>query len=195
MRPSILAAKALCVALVLAIAMPVQAETGGFLTRIFKRESNGTHGDLRATIWVDPDGCEHWVMDDGIEGYMSQHLDRHGKPVCRGKPGGTVCRTLDGATLFETGKADIKPEARQELETFFGTITGSTIFVDGHTDNVGGDSANLALSLRRAMAVADIAKGLGVNAESRGFGETAPIASNDTEAGRAANRRVELSCL
>ena len=36
------------------------------------------------TIWVDPDECEHWVMDDGFEGYLSQRLDPYGKPVCSG---------------------------------------------------------------------------------------------------------------
>ena len=36
------------------------------------------------TIWVDPDGYEHWVMDDGFEGYLSQRLDPYGKPVCSG---------------------------------------------------------------------------------------------------------------
>jgi hypothetical protein len=35
-----------------------------------------------ATIWVDPDGCQHWVMDTGAEGFMSARLDRQGKPVC-----------------------------------------------------------------------------------------------------------------
>ena len=35
-------------------------------------------------IWVDPDGCEHWVMDDGVEGYLSARLDPYGKPVCSG---------------------------------------------------------------------------------------------------------------
>lgn len=35
-----------------------------------------------ATIWVDPDGCQHWVMDTGAEGFMSARLDRRGKPVC-----------------------------------------------------------------------------------------------------------------
>lgn len=34
-------------------------------------------------IWVDPDGCEHWVMDDGFEGFMTPHVTRDGKPVCR----------------------------------------------------------------------------------------------------------------
>jgi hypothetical protein len=36
----------------------------------------------RADIWVDPDGCQHWIIDTGFEGFMSQRLDRAGKPVC-----------------------------------------------------------------------------------------------------------------
>ncbi|MBK1637125.1 hypothetical protein [Rhodovulum adriaticum] len=39
---------------------------------------------LRAGIWVDPNGCEHWIIDDGIEGYLSARLDKYGKPVCSG---------------------------------------------------------------------------------------------------------------
>ena len=34
-------------------------------------------------IWIDPDGCQHWVMDDGAEGYMTPHLARDGRPVCK----------------------------------------------------------------------------------------------------------------
>lgn len=37
-----------------------------------------------AGIWVDPNGCDHWIRDDGVEGYLSQRLDRYGKPVCSG---------------------------------------------------------------------------------------------------------------
>ncbi|MCE8516748.1 hypothetical protein KBY24_18705 [Ruegeria pomeroyi] len=37
---------------------------------------------LKAGIWVDPTGCQHWIIDDGLEGYLSQRMDRHGKPVC-----------------------------------------------------------------------------------------------------------------
>ncbi len=40
------------------------------------------------TIWIDPDGCEHWVMDDGVEGYMTPHLRGNGRPVCAGAPKG-----------------------------------------------------------------------------------------------------------
>ncbi len=39
---------------------------------------------LKAGIWVDPQGCDHWIIDDGFEGYLSQRLDPYGKPVCSG---------------------------------------------------------------------------------------------------------------
>ncbi len=39
---------------------------------------------LQAGIWVDPNGCDHWIIDDGVEGYLSQRLDKYGKPVCSG---------------------------------------------------------------------------------------------------------------
>ena len=42
----------------------------------------------RPGIWTDPDGCQHWVMDDGIEGFMAPILQRNGMPVCNGGPSG-----------------------------------------------------------------------------------------------------------
>lgn len=39
---------------------------------------------LKAGIWVDPTGCDHWIIDDGVEGYLSQRLSPDGKPVCSG---------------------------------------------------------------------------------------------------------------
>lgn len=39
---------------------------------------------LRAGIWVDPTGCDQWIIDDGVEGYLSARLDKYGKPVCSG---------------------------------------------------------------------------------------------------------------
>ncbi|WP_299563980.1 hypothetical protein [uncultured Sulfitobacter sp.] len=39
---------------------------------------------LEAGIWVDPNGCDHWIIDDGVEGYLSARLDKYGKPVCSG---------------------------------------------------------------------------------------------------------------
>lgn len=55
---------------------------------------------LQAGIWVDPNGCDHWIIDDGVEGYLSQRLDKYGKPVCSGiaPPTHTVGDFKGGAT-------------------------------------------------------------------------------------------------
>lgn len=45
---------------------------------------------LVAGIWVDPNGCDHWIIDDGIEGYLSQRVDPYGKPVCSGHGAETI---------------------------------------------------------------------------------------------------------
>jgi hypothetical protein len=68
------------------------------------------------TIWVDPDGCEHWVMDDGVEGYMSPHTNRDGIPVCRR---GNVCGVMNSDQLFATDSARISSAGRSRLNQFF----------------------------------------------------------------------------
>ncbi len=45
---------------------------------------------MHAGIWVDPNGCDHWIIDDGVEGYLSARLDKYGKPVCSGTAPPTV---------------------------------------------------------------------------------------------------------
>ncbi|MFZ7091931.1 hypothetical protein [Primorskyibacter sp. 2E233] len=45
---------------------------------------SGNLSDMHAGIWVDPNGCDHWIIDDGVEGYLSSRLDKYGKPVCSG---------------------------------------------------------------------------------------------------------------
>lgn len=45
---------------------------------------------LVAGVWVDPNGCEHWIIDDGVEGYLSQRVDPYGKPVCGGHGAETI---------------------------------------------------------------------------------------------------------
>ena len=72
------------------------------------------------------------------------------------------------------------------------------IEVGGHTDNTGDDQANLALSLARAEAVANFLVEAGVPQERlvpTGYGELQPVDSNDTEAGRANNRRTEIKII
>lgn len=46
---------------------------------------DGKHlSELQAGIWIDPNGCDHWIIDDGLEGYLSPRLNRNGTPVCSG---------------------------------------------------------------------------------------------------------------
>ncbi len=100
---------------------------------------------------------------------------------------------------FDTGKADVKPESKPSLEQIAAYLKAdpkAKLHVVGHTDSVGGFDSNLALSRRRAEAVAAaLGKDYGVAAGrlvGNGVASLAPVASNATEEGRAKNRRVEL---
>jgi outer membrane protein OmpA-like peptidoglycan-associated protein len=100
--------------------------------------------------------------------------------------------------LFETGKSDLKPAAREKLAKISGIVLahpGLKLEVEGHTDSVGTDASNQTLSERRAQGARDylVSEGVAANSiVSRGFGSSKPIGSNDTVEGRQSNRRVEL---
>jgi outer membrane protein OmpA-like peptidoglycan-associated protein len=100
--------------------------------------------------------------------------------------------------LFDTGQYSLKPGAREKLAKVAGILLaypGLNIAVGGYTDNVGGDEMNQRLSENRASSVRDylVQEGVTMNSVSaRGFGNTLPVASNDSSAGRQQNRRVEL---
>lgn len=144
-------------------------------------------------IWIDPDGCEHWVMDDGVEGFMSPHLRRNGTPVCHKV---SRCAIVPTDTMFATGSAAIAPGGVDSLRNFFAANPVNGFVIEGHTDSRASDASNMALSERRARAVAEVARQAGARVYSvRGFGESRPIASNANAAGMAENRRVEILCL
>nr|WP_249180335.1 OmpA family protein [Burkholderia ambifaria] len=106
---------------------------------------------------------------------------------------------LAGDALFATGLATLTQAARASLDKLLSeredrTYTQAT--VTGHTDSVGNDAANLALSKRRAETVAGYLKAHGLNAQTvsvSGRGSADPVASNATAEGRASNRRVDIS--
>jgi len=109
--------------------------------------------------------------------------------------------TLRGI-YFDFDKSTIKPESRPALEDAAKMLNENPtikVEIQGHTDSKGSDSYNLALSDRRAAAVvAYLVTNLGVDPSrltSRGYGESMPIATNDTDAGRALNRRVEFAII
>ncbi len=101
--------------------------------------------------------------------------------------------------FFATNKTQILPESEAALEELAGFLTDNPtveIRITGHTDAVGSDAANQRLSEGRAKAVREDLIMRGVNAEritSEGKGESEPIADNETEEGRALNRRVEFT--
>lgn len=111
----------------------------------------------------------------------------------------SVTVTFDGGVLFDFGKSSLTAASQAELDRMAGVFARypeTDILVDGHTDSVGSESTNQALSEKRAASVANYLGTHGV-AQSRirttGFGEMKPVASNETDAGRAKNRRVEVS--
>ncbi|MGF6332341.1 OOP family OmpA-OmpF porin [Pseudomonas sp. BS3782 TE3695] len=106
--------------------------------------------------------------------------------------------TLNGNVLFAYNQSELMPEARSELDSLMAKLQNTdvaSIKVIGHTDSQGSDTYNQKLSERRASSVAAylLSQGVAPNKlTSEGRGESQPVAENDTEEGRAQNRRVEL---
>lgn len=106
--------------------------------------------------------------------------------------------TLNGNVLFAYNQSELMPEARSELDSLMAKLQNTDVVsvkVIGHTDSQGSDAYNQKLSERRASSVAAylLSQGLAPNKlTSEGRGESQPVADNDTEEGRAQNRRVEL---
>ena len=103
--------------------------------------------------------------------------------------------------FFETDKFDLKEESKIELNRLLTLLKNNQkmkIEIGGHTDNVGGEKHNQALSESRAKAVYDYLEQNGINKlrlSYKGYASTKPIATNDTEEGRAKNRRTEFSVI
>lgn len=116
---------------------------------------------------------------------MKAALDKDGKVLLYG-------------ILFDLDKATLKPESVKQLQNILALMTtypDLRLEVQGHTDNQGSDAYNLELSRKRAETVCAYLELFGVAAQRlrpKGYGETRPVAGNDTKQGRAKNRRVEL---
>jgi len=158
-----------------------------------KSQGGRDKGIYTPTIWVDPDGCEHWVMDDGVEGYMTPHTTRQGIPVCRR---GNVCGMMQSDQFFATNSARVSAHGKARLAKFFKETGAVSYIITGHTDSRASDAYNMRLSFKRATAVAKIANANGAKiADVRGYGERLPVAKNSTAHGQAKNRRVEIICI
>lgn len=143
------------------------------------------------------------IAGAGVGTYLGQQqreLERNleGTGATVTNTGEELLVNLPSEITFAFDKSDIQPQFRSPLARVAATLQdyeSSLIDVVGHTDSTGSDAYNMELSQRRANSVANFLTGQGVNPRrvmAYGQGESHPIASNDTDAGRAQNRRVEL---
>lgn len=151
---------------------------------------------------VDAKGCPLQMMGDEDGDGVPDALDE-----CPGTPPGTKVlpngcteMTVEG-THFEFDRVMILPDGEKWLRRTAETLRNNTdmrVEVAGHTDNIGSDAYNLRLGERRAQAVADFLTNEGVSPgqlEVRSYGESQPVADNESEIGRWRNRRVALKVL
>lgn len=150
-------------------------------------------GEVQPGIWVDPDGCMHWVADGGHEGYMEGRVNpENGMPVCLDV---NPCGVANTDTMFHSDSARLTGSGRQYLQQFFAGAGAYAYAIYGHTDSRASDEYNMRLSVRRAAAVANVARSVGARvAREIGYGERRPVAPNDSAANMQRNRRVEIVC-
>jgi outer membrane protein OmpA-like peptidoglycan-associated protein len=136
---------------------------------------------------------------DVQEAKLRQQLENTGVSVTR--DGDNIILNMPGNVTFEVNKSDVKPnfvEVLHSVTLVLNEYKSTMIEVAGHTDSTGSDSYNQMLSQQRAQAVSNILIQEGVKPvriDTVGYGESRPIASNSTPAGREQNRRVELTLL
>jgi outer membrane protein OmpA-like peptidoglycan-associated protein len=212
MRSKFLAAAAIA-ALITTSACTTDPETGE--RRISKTAIGGIGGVLGGYLLGDLVGGRRdrteKILGAGIGGLagagIGAYMDRQERDLRARTAGTDVQVTREGDNLvlnipsgitFAYDSADVQPQFKRTLDQVAETLAQynqTYIDVYGHTDSTGSDAYNQTLSERRATSVADYLAGRGVQPArigTRGFGETQPIASNDTDPGRAANRRVEV---
>lgn len=142
----------------------------------------------------------------GVAGaVIGRQMDKQAAEMEREVPGAKVERVgegivveFSGKVLFGFDKSDLTPEATNNLSSLIDILNkypDTNIEIQGHTDSKGSDSYNQGLSERRAGTVANYLTSNNIRSSrvtTRGFGESAPKYSNDTDSGRAQNRRVEF---
>ncbi|RYF43182.1 MAG: OmpA family protein [Comamonadaceae bacterium] len=192
-------------------ATPAACSTGAFVAdvRYAVLDNKATGASMAVLAWRPGDvsaHCEEAEFKKHTGVFVSRIEPKAREQKMEALSAGEMDRSL-GATgkvaiygiLFDTNKADIKPESKASMDQIGALLkqkAGLKLHVVGHTDSVGGFDANLALSRRRAEAVvASLVKDHGVARDrltANGVASLAPVQTNADEAGRGKNRRVEL---
>lgn len=147
------------------------------------------------------------VLGGAAGALIGRRMDQKAEELARRLPDASVERvgegiliTFDSGILFDFDSSGLKDQARSNLAALANSLSDmeddAVLLVAGHTDSRGSDSYNQALSERRAQAAAAYLMEAGMNPDqlrTMGLGESEPVADNDTDAGRAENRRVEVA--
>ena len=177
--------------------------------KLIYKDSQGMEGPIEATYYLSAKGKEYWIKLSAFAGTasaveafyldvlemepMKQEVDANEMFEAINK-NGSVALYIN----FETGKSQIKPESEPIIDQIFKMLKQNPdlkVSIEGHTDNVGSEKSNRTLSESRAKSVMNalVSKGINVSRiQYKGWGQTKPIADNNTEEGKAKNRRVEI---
>ncbi len=174
------------------------AVAGGVLGQVIGHDTKGTL--IGAAIGAAIGGAGGYgvgKMMDNQEKEMRAAL-ASSEAAAVSREGNLLAVTFKGDVTFDTNSAVVRPGLYSEINRVAGVMNQypkTLIRVEGHTDSIGSNEYNMGLSNRRATAVKNLLVQRGISAsriEVVGFGETVPVASNNTEAGRQKNRRVEI---
>ena len=163
---------------------------------------NATERRQRALVGVGVGGLAGGAIgayQDRQEAELRRQTAGTGIDVSR--EGDVIKLNLPDGVTFDFGKSDLKPQFYPALNNVASTLAQynqTIVEVAGHTDSVGGDAVNQRLSEQRAASVGNYLIGQGLvreRFEIIGMGKNYPIADNNTDAGRALNRRVEIRVL
>ena len=171
-----------------------------------KKDGSGSYSDAESGLKIENDGKGKATVTKGTQKATVEaaplgtlpRLPRLGAvPAVPSLEANSLLITLDSGVLFDVDKYDLRPEAQETLNQLAKLLTeaGITAFeIDGHTDSNADDAYNQTLSENRANAVKEYLKAQGVTAEitTQGYGESRPVATNETAEGRQQNRRVEI---
>ncbi|UTA66304.1 OmpA family protein [Emticicia sp. 21SJ11W-3] len=181
----------------------IDLKTNSLVTRL---KADKQTGDFTAVL---PNGS-HFGLFVSRQGYFSKSLsfDFSEKTEADGKqitvmlvPVRKEVNIVLNNLFFDSGKATLKPESFAELNKLLQLLqqnAGLMVEISGHTDNIGKDTDNQALSEKRAMAVVAYLTAQGVAAtrlKAVGYGEAQPLMPNDTDENRRQNRRIEMKIL
>lgn len=146
------------------------------------------------------------VLGGAAGAIIGHQMDQQAKELQQNVPGATIARvgegivvTFDSGLLYDFDSDAVKSTARSNLQNLASSLDkypNTIVMLVGHTDSMGDDSYNMTLSQRRARAAANVLAEYGVDRtrlQTQGRGESEPIASNESEAGRSENRRVEVA--